>query len=464
MYNANTPSGVLFEGKKMFEGLKVAFGPELYWGANPTVIAKYYRTYDDITFSVMHQEDIAQQSSGIASSAIPQPQSRKSTVYLGYTLGKLTFDIGGIIAGTRRIDHPYQIAEKASGPGYLGSGYDVIEDEIDFADTLGMRAGVQLNMAPFYWHASGGYRGLVSDAGVDQTMTITAWSLKESGQGNHWALNTGAAYYLGNFMAGPNFLAQKPLEDPLSTDSGEAIAGDFIDDDGTYYPAVPLRNQLEDPFWVRSNRETYGFEMLLAFDPTPATPLWAWDNLDREDADFSAALNFVYRIHPTSQDAGVAVSEEGYTFAFSGAAPAKNLWDVSLRTISHLPYRLRHVNWIFVGEGQANGDGTRPIARWGTYGKLTRDAVAFDYHLKFDDWGPYDYHRDFNLTFPMQSMMDLSYSFTAPEWFATTYTRFGLRGTYRILDDFSNRYLADPTRPGREGTEWEIRTYVHFAL
>lgn len=463
-FNADTPFGAVFEGKKTLAGLKVAFGPELYWGANPTVIAKYYRTFGDIGFSLMHQEDIAQQGSTATSSVIPQPQSRKSTAYFGYTWRKLKFDLGGIIAGTRRIGLPYQIARKSSGTGYLGSGHDILEDEIRFADTLGVRGGVTLNMAPFFWYASGGYRGLVSDAGVDQTMTITAWSLKESGQGNHWAVQSGAAYYLGDFMVGPNFLAQQPLEGPLTRDSGEAISGDFFSEDGTFFPAVRPRNQLDDPFWVRSNRETYGFELLLAFDPTPATPLWAWDNLDRENAIFSAALNLVYRIHPTSQDAGVAVAEEGFTFAFGGAAPARDLWDVSLRTIAHLPLDIRHTNWLFVGTGQARGDDKRSINRFGAHGRVTRDRVALDYHLKFDDWGPYDYHRDFNLTFPMQSMMDLSYWFTAPKWFATAYTRFGVRGTYRTLDAFSNRFLEDPQRPGREGSEWEVRTYVHFAL
>jgi len=465
LYNSNAPNGMVFEGKKVLNGLKIAFGPELYWGANPTVIAKYYRTFDALSFSIMHQEDIDQQSGDLASSAIPQPKDRKSSLYFGYTRGIFTLKLGGIMAGTRRIDAPYVIAERTSGGGYLGSGYDIIEDEIRFEDTLGARAEVVLNLAPFHWYTQGGYRGLVADSGVDQTMTITGWSLKESGQGNHWEVATGAAYYRGDFMLAPNILVQKPLVDPLSRDSGKPITRDFFDPTtGIYYPGATLRNQLDDPFWVRSNRETYGFELMLAFDPTPATFMWAWDNLDREDADFAAALDFVYRVHPTSQDAGVAVAENGSTFAFSGAAPAKDLWELSLRTIANVTPELRFVNWIFVGNGQANGDDARLLTRWGSYGRLTWNAIGLDYHLKIDDWGPYDYHRDFNLTFPIQSMLDLSYSFTAPKWFATTYTRFGIRGKYRILDEFSNRFLEDLQRPGREGLESEIMTYVQLSL
>ena len=476
-FNADAPTGLVLEGKKLLGGLKVAYGPELYWGANPTVIAKYYREMEDFKFAVMHQEDIAQQTGDLTSSVIPQPKNRATTLYLGYNFGKFALEVGGIVSGSPRIGRRYLIAEETSGTGYLESGFDVFEDKVRFADTLGAQGKLTLNLAPFYWYVQGGYRGLVSDAGVNQTMTITGWSLKESGQGNHWAVSTGAAYYLGDFMIGPNVLIQKPLEDPLSRDSGQPITGDFFDvDTGTFFPGVPLRNQLNDPFWVRSNRETYGFELLLAFDPTPATFMWAWDNLDREDAGFSAALDFVYKIHPTSQDGGLAVAFEGFTFGFNGAAPKKDLWDLSLRTISNFTPALnitptirfapdiRFVNWIFVGEGQARGDDPRPITRFGTYGKLISGRLALDYAFKVDDWGPYDYHKDFNLTFPVQSTLDLSYSFSVPTWFKTQYTRMGIRAQHRTLDEFSNRYLLDPKRPDRQGLEWEIRTYVHLSI
>ena len=66
--------------------------------------------------------------------------------------------------------------------------------------------------------------------------------------------------------------------------------------------------------------------------------------------------------------------------------------------------------------------------------------------------------------FPQQYLLDLSYSFPGPTWFITPYTRLGVRGKYRVLDQYSNRYLPSPERPGREGYEWEMMTYVHFTL
>ena len=56
-----------------------------------------------------------------------------------------------------------------------------------------------------------------------------------------------------------------------------------------------LRNILDDPFAVRSNRETTAGELLLTYDPTPGTWMYDWDNDETEDAPFAASLGFVYR-------------------------------------------------------------------------------------------------------------------------------------------------------------------------
>jgi hypothetical protein len=95
--------------------------------------------------------------------------------------------------------------------------------------------------------------------------------------------------------------------------------------------------------------------------------------------------------------------------------------------------------------------------------------------VKVNDWGPYDYHRDFNLTFPLQMMADLSTSVGKPKWFDLPDTKIGIRYTWRSLDQYSPRYcptmnynaagelVCDPKAPGHpDGIEWEIRTYLHI--
>ena len=365
------------------------------------------------------------------------------------------------MAGSRRVGRDFRyvvdVDEEAGLGSYLGTGQALVEDEVGYEDTFGAKAKIRLELAPFYWYVQGGYRGLVADAGWDPTLTFTGWTLKESGQGNHWAVSTGAAYNLGDFQVAPNVLIQRPLIGPLPQ-----INDFFANETGTFFPGTIARNQLADPFWVRSNRETYGFELLITYDPTPATFMWAWDNVAREDAKFAFALDVTYRIHPTIQDAGIGISAEGFVFGFPTSAPAQDLWDVSFQTINNFGNGWRLVNRIYAGNGQANGDDDREIMRYGTQGRLTHDRFAAQYFVKIDDWGPYDYYRDFNFTLPLQTMLDLSYSLAPQQFFAPSQTRFGIRTTFRTLDEFSERFL--PNINDALGTEWEIRTYVQITI
>ena len=133
--------------------------------------------------------------------------------------------------------------------------------------------------------------GLVANGGADQTKTFTGWRLKDSGSGNQTNfLNWFYISYMGNFQIAPNFLWQKPIVDPMPND---------VQAPGR------LRNIQDDPFAVRANRETIAGELLLTYDPTPGTWMYEWDNDRAEDAKFAMNAGFVYRHHPTTQDAAI---------------------------------------------------------------------------------------------------------------------------------------------------------------
>jgi hypothetical protein len=132
---------------------------------------------------------------------------------------------------------------------------------------------------------------------------------------------------------------------------------------------------------------------------------------------------------------------------------------------------------LFAGEAEPNGDDQRLIQRYGGDLRVVYDKVKLTAMVKVDDWGPYDYHRDFNLTYPLQLMADLSTTVGNPQWFDLPQTRLGIRYTWRSLDQYSPRYCptmllndigvleCEPTAPGfSNGSEWEIRTYLHFSL
>ena len=460
IYNADAPFGFAFTGKKDLEGLKLAFGPQLYWGANPSLIAKYTRDFGDISLTVMHQEDIAQQSGAVsASSATPEQKTRKTTIYAATQVGALKIEVGAISSGSTKLGDRFLLAEATSGPSYLDSGYLIQQDTIAPADTLGAKAKLTWESGGVRWYLQGAYKGLVADGGGDNTVTFTGWRLKEDGRGNQWDVLAGAAFNAGYLQIAPNFLYQQPLAGPLPL-----IDEAYNAATGVYYPGIKGRNILTDPFVVRGNREQFAAELMLTWDPTPGTWLWAWDNEIVEDADVALSLDFIYRHLPTIQDGGIGRLANGTPFGFATSAPAHDLWEVNARAIFNPSFDLRIVANLYAGTGQANGDDARLIQRFGTDLRLVWDRLRLEAAFKLNDWGPYDYHRDFNFTYPVQLYADVSWGLTAPKWLGLLYTRVGVRAGWRSLDEHSNRFEADPTAPSALGDEWEIRSYLQVTL
>jgi hypothetical protein len=135
---------------------------------------------------------------------------------------------------------------------------------------------------------------------------------------------------------------------------------------------------------------------------------------------------------------------------------------------------LRLVGHAYVGNGEPNGNdvngsGDRLVRRCGADARVGWGATSLAAYAKANDWGPYDYHRDFNLTYPLQLMGDLSRTLGSPQWLdrQATQTRLGVRATWRSLDIHSPRYVAnagDSVKHPPYGSEWEIRTYVIVAI
>lgn len=450
-YNGEAPVGFELGMKRKLDGLKLAFGPQIWWGANPTLLLKYGRRIHGLQTTALYQEDLTSQSGGATSSvAVPLPPTRKATLQVQSTLGPFGLELGGIWSGSNKVDQPFQTVEKT------GATYRILQDKIVGTDALGGKVKLTLQRGRWNWYGQAAHMGLVADAGPTAVTTYTGWSLKDGGTGNQENVVTGVAVNMGRFQVGPNFLWQKPIIGPIPYDVPS--------------PGRP-RNVLDDPFAVRSNRETVGAELLIGYDPTPATWMWAWDNDIREDAALAASLGLIYRHLPTTQDASIGILGDGHTtFAFPGAPPPRDLWEMRGRLVSWVGPDLRLVAHAFAGTGEPNGNDARLVHRYGVDGRLGWHSMAFEMFAKVNDWGPYDYHRDFNLTFPLQLMGDVSHTLGSPRWFGYTQTRFGIRGTYRTLDKYSPRYsptgtpVADLTATGANGREWEVRTYLTLAM
>jgi len=463
IYNGQAPIGFEIDGKKIFDGATVAFGPQLWWGANPAVFVKYRRDLGGMAWTGMFQEDFTQRSTTTSSIAIPERSTRKASLQMTTGLGPFGFEGGVLWSGQPRVDETFQLVDDgvldADGPV---DPADIKQDTIKPEDTFGFRAKLTWERGRWHWYGQGAYMGLVAEAGPTSIPTFTGWELRDSGSGNQVNALTGLAFNVGTWQIGPNFLWQKPIVGPMP--NSDRLTGT---------PGHP-RNILDDPFAVRGNRETTAAELLLTYDPTPATWMWSWDNDVREDAPMAASLGFVFRRHHTTADAGLYISDTDEIYAFPGGTPARDLWEVHGRMINRIGRTTRVVSHAYYGTGEPVGDDPRLIHRFGVDTRIAWPRVALAGFLKVNDWGPYDYHRDHNLTFPLQIMADLSTTLGEPRWFGLPQTSLGVRLTYRTLDRYSNRYqpAGVPAPPEHElypaglekGREWEIRTYLHFAI
>lgn len=457
IYNGVAPVGFEFHGKRSLNGLKVAFGPELWWGANPAVLVKYTRKLGSMDVTGIYHEDLDEQAPAVSSFAVPVPPTRRATLHVETKLAGFGVDLGGIWAGDNRVGETFQIVDGTTG------NYRIFQDQIKSKDTWGGKIKLTLSKGRWNWYASGAAMGLVAGGGADYTQTFTGWRLKDSGSGNQMNVLSGLTYTMGNWQIAPNFLWQKPIEGPIPGD--------------VQAPGRP-RNILDDPFAVRANRETTAGEILITYDPTPGSWMYAWDSDMAEDARLAASVGFVYRSHPTTQDAAIGILGDGRTtFAFPGAPPARDLWEAHARIISKSSPGQGIIANLFAGDAEPNGDDERLIHRYGGDIRFIMNSYKLTAMAKINDWGPYDYHRDFNLTYPLQLMADLSTSVGRPQWFDLPQTRLGLRFTWRSLDQYSPRYcptkvvndigeiVCDPLAEGfSNGSEWEIRTYLHFSI
>jgi hypothetical protein len=453
IYNGET-SGFEIDGRGSLNGLKAAFGPQLWWGANPAYLLKYSKKIGIFDATAVYHEDISDAVSAVTSIFIPQPRTRRAAVHFKTKLGNFGLEAGGIWGGQPLNGREFQLMDG-----------DVVKvDKVKSSDNWGGKAKITFSKGKFNVYTQGAIQGLVANGGADNTQTFTGWRLKDSGSGNQMNFLTGLTYNISPEMQiAPNFLWQKPLLGAMP--NGVGAPG-------------RLRNILADPFIVRANRETVGGELLFTYDPTPGTWMYEWNNDMMEDAKFAFNTGFVYRHLPTTMDAAIGFSAQRTPFAFANSAKAQDLWESNTRIVSKLTPNLGVVANIYFGNGQANGDSQRTINRSGADFRVIYKKVKVVSSLKMNDWGPFDYHRDFNITFSVQTALDISTSVGKQSWFILPNTQIGIMGMWRSMDQFSGgRYAPNfvpantfpavpPLSPAGfpNGSEWEIRTYIHINI
>jgi hypothetical protein len=463
IYNGEAPIGFEIAGKRQLGGLKLAFGPQLWWGANPAIFAKYGRDFAGSRWTAIYQEDFAEQSQVTTSAAIPTRTTRKAALTMTRRVGPFNFEGGALWSGQPRVGESFQIVDEDLVDANVNLTQDDIRtDTIRNKDTWGLKGKLTWQKGKYNWYGQGAYMGLAAEAGPTAIPTFTGWELKDSGSGNQVHALTGLAVTRGLWQIGPNFLWQKPLVGPMPN----AMYMEHLQG--------RARNVIDDPFAVRGNRETTAGELMVTYDPTPATWMWQWDNDTREDADLAASMGLSVRRHHTTADAGLFVAADGNVYAFPGATPERDLWTLRCRVVKRVGTSARMITHLAVGTAEPNSDDQRLVHMFSVDSRIAWPAVVVSGALKLNDYGPYDYQRDFNLTYPLQTWLDVSTTLGSPRWFDLPQTRLGVRATYRTLDRWSPRYMpeGEPEPIVNEkypdglagGNEWEIRTYLHLAI
>jgi hypothetical protein len=124
---------------------------------------------------------------------------------------------------------------------------------------------------------------------------------------------------------------------------------------------------------------------------------------------------------------------------------------------------VRQYGTWFVGSYLDTGEDARQVLRSGLDGSVLFDTLLFVAQLHLNDWGPYDYHRVFNLTYPVQLGGDVSYGLKRPV-LGSVSTRFGLRGLVRMLDEHSEGLSTTALSEGLKGREYEVGAYAILSL
>ena len=237
--------GAEIDAKGPLKGLKVAIGPQLWWGANPTMLFKYQKQIGkfDVT-GIYHRDfetDVVLDENGrrvldvnqLRSGVIPPWPTERAAIAVERDFGKIGVELGGIWAGSPLNGIGFQ--DVTGTPG----NYVVFRDRIQASDNWGGKAKITYEGGKFNWYGQASAMGLIANGGADQTITFTGWKLRDTGSGNVTSVLSGLTYTVGKFQFAPNFMWQKPIVDAMPQD---------VQGPGR------LRNIIDDPFSVRANR------------------------------------------------------------------------------------------------------------------------------------------------------------------------------------------------------------------
>ena len=440
IWNSKAPYGVEYIGKGATDGLKVVAGPEIYWGANPRAMVKYEFGRDD-RYAVVFAEDIARREDSSSATEATERQSRALTLYGRFNPAQsLQLELGGIMANTQKVDDDYDRLE----------GDDIVVDEIEYEDTLGLKSTLTFNKGGSTEAYLGlNLAGLVADGGEPHREWGT--ELPYSALGNKKEIEGGIRFTSGAYTFYPRFLYREnivdsnPTIEPVTT--GTSLS-----------PGIDPRNRDEDPFAVLDNREASSLELIFTYDPTPGSYFYEW-NVDMiEDAPFAFNIGLTATSYDTDADSELFFFEEGGSNAPFGAGLAEeDVWLLKSKLVFNPRKGLKHIYDVYAGEKQSTGlPGQETLEFFSLEGKLIVDKThIYEGYIKVDDFGPEDFYEQFNLVYPLQLKLEYARLLDALRDEDRS-SKIGVKFYYRELDELSP---PDEYQDGENDYMMEVQTY-----
>jgi len=444
IWNAKAPYGAEFTGKEAFSGLKIVAGPEIYWGANPKSILKYNFGNNDFKFSFMHSEDFARAEASATATKATEKTTRKTSLSLKTTaIPRTTLQLGYLIAGTEKIDEQF----------YYLNGSDIYTDKIEFEDTQSLKATAAIEtFKGIMLDASATYAGLVADAGSPLKEFNT--QMPYTSQGNNITVESGLIIPVGNFLILPrglyreNLISANSLIEPLQSGSN-------------FFPGISPRSLENDPFAVLDNRKAISGELFLTYDPTPASSFYAWDSDKREDADFAFTIGANVTSYKEPSDSYTFYYQEGKVNApFGKGLEAIDIWTAKNKIVINPNPEFKIITNLTAGKSQSSGN---PEGSSKEFYEIDTKLVIGKSHIvsayaKKDAFGPLDWYRQFNISYPYQFKLD--YSFLTDNFLDETISgRLGVKALLRSLDKNSpgNEY-----QDGKNDYMFQVGAYYRF--
>ncbi len=457
IWNAKAPFGVEFTGKKLLNGLSVLAGPEVYWGANPQIMLKYSSKIGDMDYTLMHQEDLARISDNQTGTGATERQSRATTAYLSTNLtDRIKMELGGIMARGEREGDRY----------FTPGAYDPVnmrpavqQDEIDFEDTLGAKAkftfdtsGLNIGALAFSeMYLKLNYSGLVADGGEPlKELGHDSTHLPLSEGGNREEVEAGMLMRFGDtIMIYPRLLYRENLVDANTF---------FAPDIPNNYLGLAPRNTDADPFAVTGNRAARSAEIFFTYDPTGETFFYDWDNDHRENAKLAFNIGANYTEYPTVTDNQLFFDGDTKSnLLCSGTGQsADHVWKVSSKIVTNPSSKLKMIYRLVGGQQQStctSKGGAQGFYEVSGNMSIDRKHILSGYFKK-NAWGPYDFQKQLNFTYPEQVKLDYAYLLDEKRHLYRS-SKVGVRTIYRTLDKDSPE--------GEDGTsDYDFLTIFYF--